>query len=219
MVDGSMISRFFLIAFFGFTSVYAESTILCVGDSITEGSGSFKVYRYPLNDMLKKAGFKFKFVGTKSRKQDGITLSHNGYGGKNTKFLSDNIEAFYTANPADFVLIHSGHNGFAKDKPVKGIVRETEKMIATIHRINPKAVILVAQVITSGKLPKYSYIPELNKELGKLASKEKVLVVNMADGFEWEKDTVADKVHPNKNGAEKMAKKWFEALSSFKEKF
>ncbi|MCM8540131.1 MAG: GDSL-type esterase/lipase family protein [Lentisphaeraceae bacterium] len=214
-----MIKKLLTVLLLFFTSAYGESTILCVGDSITEGAGSFKVYRYPLNEMLKKAGFKFSFVGSKSRAQDGVTLKHNGYGGKNTKYLRDNIEEFYKANPAEFVLIHSGHNSFAKDKPVKGIVRNTAKMIETIHKINPQAIILVAQVITAGKLPKYSYIPELNKELGKLSSRRNVVVVDMATGFEWEKDTVGDKVHPNKNGAQKMAKKWFEALGLFKDKF
>ena len=40
-----------------------------------------------------------------------------------------------------------------------------------------------------------------------------VLLVNQADGFDWEKDTVSDKVHPNAQGAEKMADRWFEALT------
>lgn len=209
----------FIVVFISSYSLFAESTILCIGDSITEGGTSFKVYRYPLNEMLKNAGFKYSFVGSKKNTQDGVSLKHNGYGGKNTRFLSENIEEIYKANPADFVLLHSGHNSFAKDKPVAGIISSTKQIISTIQRINPKAMILIAQVITSGKLPKYSYIPTLNKELNKLAIEPYVMTVDMADGFEWEKDTIADKVHPNKNGAQKMAKRWFEALSSFKYRF
>ena len=214
-----MIRLIFIVAFISSNSLFAESTILCIGDSITEGGKSFKVYRFPLNKMLKNAGFKYSFIGTKKNSQDGVSLKHNGYGGKNTRFLSENIEDMYKTNPADFVLLHSGHNSFAKDKPVTGIISSTKQIISTIQKINPKAIILIAQVIPSGKLPKYSYIPKLNKELNKLAIEPYVMTVDMAEGFDWEKDTIADKVHPNKNGAKKMARKWFEALSSFKYRF
>ena len=219
MVNTAMIFRITVLMFLMMTPVRAESTILCVGDSITEGAESFEVYRYPLYKKLKEAGFHFKFIGSKESTHDGVKLKHNGYGGKNTQFLNSNIEAIYKENPADFILLHSGHNSFAKDHPVKGIISATQGIISKIQRINPKAVIIVAQVITSGKLPKYSYIPDLNKEIKKLALEPTVMTVDMASGFNWETDTIGDKVHPNKNGAEKMALKWFEALSSFKERF
>ena len=209
----------FLIIFLTVLSAYGDTNILCVGDSITEGGGSFTVYRYPLYQKLKKAGFKFSFVGSKQSRHDGVVLNHNGYGGQNTQFLSSKISEIYKSNPADFVLLHSGHNGFAKNKPVPGIIASTKKIIESIHKINPKAVIIIAKVIPSGKLPKYSYIPALNEEIGKLADSQKVYTVDMAEGFNWKEDTIGDKVHPNKNGAEKMAQKWFDVLSSFKERF
>ena len=77
--------------------------------------------------------------------------------------------------------------------------------------------ILLAQVIPSGKLPKYSYIPELNEELGKSAVRMnakgiRVILVNLAMDFDWKSDTVEDKVHPNESGARKMAERWMSAL-------
>ena len=48
-----------------------------------------------------------------------------------------------------------------------GIVAATEAMIRSVREANPKVVVLVAQVIPSGKLPKYAYIPELNEALAK----------------------------------------------------
>jgi lysophospholipase L1-like esterase len=38
------------------------------------------------------------------------------------------------------------------------------------------------------------------------------MAVDHATGFDWKTDTTKDKVHPNAQGAEKMASKWFEAL-------
>ena len=79
--------------------------------------------------------------------------------------------------------------------------------------------VLLAQVITAGKLPKYSYIPELNAELARLAEKistpaQPVIIVDHATGFDWRTDTIADLVHPNAAGAAKMAQRWFVALQA-----
>jgi lysophospholipase L1-like esterase len=75
----------------------------------------------------------------------------------------------------------------------------------------------LAQPITSGKLPKYSYIPELNSKLITLSKEitakgHKIILVNQAEGFDWETDTIKDKVHTNASGAKKMADKWMGAL-------
>ena len=78
-------------------------------------------------------------------------------------------------------------------------------------------VILLAQVIPSGKLPKYAYIPELNQALVLLARElhrpdQPVMIVDQYTGFDPQKDTIIDKVHPTASGAEKIATRWFVAL-------
>ncbi len=77
--------------------------------------------------------------------------------------------------------------------------------------------VLLAQVIPSGKLPKYDYIPELNLALAELATRlnsaaQPVILVNQAEDFDWRTETIDDHVHPNAAGAEKMATRWFDAL-------
>ena len=184
-------------------------------DSITEGGSGFPVYRDPLRRKLADAGFCIDFVGSR---RDSAALSHEGHGGRNTQFLSERLAGVLARHPADIVLIHSGHNSFAEDKPVAGIVACTEQMIADARAANPSMIELLAQVITSGKLPKYSYIPELNRELTKLAERlntpeQPVIIVDQATGFDPETDTPEDKVHPNAQGAAKMADLWFTALT------
>ena len=200
-----------ILSISGFSVFAAEpATILAFGDSITERTDS---YRSVLVPTLSNKGYAVKFIGPK---KDAIS-SHAGYGGKNTKYLLSISKKVYSKYPADFVLIHSGHNSFNKDKPVQGIIRDTKAIIENLRQINSKVTILLAQVIIAGKLPKYSYIPELNMELQALSeqmvSKEsKLILVNLADGFDWKMDTTNDKVHPNASGAKKMAKKWMGAL-------
>jgi lysophospholipase L1-like esterase len=190
-----------------------EVTVLAVGDSITQGGSSFRCYREFLIPMLAESETKVRFVGPN---RDRFS-AHCGYGGRNTSFLSGIIGEVYSKHPADIVLLHSGHNSFSKDEPVPGIVRATEQIVEKIHGLNPDVTILLAQVIPSGKLPKYSYIPELNEELGKSAVCMKakgihVILVDLAKDFDWKSDTVADKVHPNESGARKMAERWKSAL-------
>ena len=129
----------------------------------------------------------------------------------------------FEKNPADIVLLHAGHNHTSEEQPVARIVVATESLIGTLRKTNPQVTVLLAQVIPSGKLPKYSYLPELNAELAKLAPRlhsvaSPVVLVNQAEGFDWHSDTVADRVHPNARGADKMAEKWFASLTQVLEK-
>ncbi len=197
-------------------------TIMPMGDSITEGSGgAFQVYRYPLMEKLLAAGYNVTYVGSKTtRPLKGSPLGelhHEGYGGQSIGFLKGKFDELYGQNPADILLLHAGHNQFADQGPVPGMLRDTRTIIEKARAINPKVIVLVAQVISSGKLPKYSYIPEYNAALVDLVAElntpaQPVILVNQADGFNWETDTIGDHVHPNAQGAEKMAMKWFEAL-------
>ena len=191
--------------------------IMPVGDSITEGGSSFANWRQQLLEKLRAAGYRVEYVGTKTSPSPLGPLAHEGYGGKNAEFLAKTVGVNFKKCPADIVLLHCGHNHDVKEKPVPGIVAAAEKLIGDCRAVNPKVTILLAQVITSGKLPKYSYIPALNKELAKLAERldkpgQRVIIVNQAEGFDPTTDTVADKVHPNLQGAKKMADTWFAAL-------
>jgi len=191
--------------------------LMAVGDSITAGADFFSCYRQPLWEKLLAAGYVVEFTGTQTSPTRLGPLAHEGYGGKNTEHLAQVVPEHFRAHPADIVLLHSGHNHTAEEQPVPGIVAATEKLIAAFRAVNPRVTVLLAQVIPAGKLPKYSYLPELNTALAALAARldtpeQRVVLVDQATGFDWRTDTVADKVHPNALGAEKMAAAWFAAL-------
>jgi lysophospholipase L1-like esterase len=193
--------------------------IMPVGDSITQGGGkTFATYRIPLAAKLQAAGLRVEFVGSQKTDAPGGPLWHEGYGGKNAEYLASILEAKLKAHPADVLMLQAGHNHFVEEKPVAGIVAAHRAMIVTARRINPKAIVFVAQVIPSGKLPKYAYIPELNVALAGLVKElhrpeQPVYLVDLATGFDPAKDTIADLVHPNAQGAEKIAQRWSDALT------
>ncbi len=200
----------------GEEKIQPRFSIMGLGDSITEGGGDkFQSYLFPLWEMLYTAGYSFDFIGPRSGKCRIGSLNHCGFGGKNAEFLDSCIDSIYRSYPADIVLLHTGHNHFDTEKPVDGIIASQESIIRKIRAINPKATVLVAQVIPSGKLPKYSYIPELNKAIARMVKRihsDQVILVDQANGFDWKKQTIDDKVHPNPLGAKQMAETWFKAL-------
>jgi len=189
-----------------------STTILALGDSITEGGKESFSYLSDLRRKLQKAGFHVNFIGPK---QQNNGIHHAGYSGQTVEFLATHLDSIYREYPADVVLIHSGHNHFVDEKPVPGMVNAYKEIIKNLKQINPDVTILIAQVIGSGKLPKYSYIPELNKEIAvmvKMYNDPRLILVDQFSPFDWRKYTIADHVHPNQKGAELMAKVWFKAL-------
>jgi lysophospholipase L1-like esterase len=211
--------------------------IMCVGDSITEGSATdFFVYRGPLYDKLRTAQYRFEMVGTKttpagyynSPVYGSVPLKHLGEGGANAAKVAQNFVAAFPSNPADIVLIHAGHNYDVATQTEAAIISAVETatrtMITTARNVNPKVKILLAQVITSTKVSennssviKYGYIPALNARLAMVAAElstevAPIYIVNQAEGWNTPTDAVGDKVHPTAVGAEKMAVKWFDAL-------
>lgn len=194
-------------------SLQGELKFLCIGDSITEGGKTHATYRFALHDLLKKKGVEFSYIGRRVSIYKSERLQHEGYSGKNIHFLLKKISNLPGKSSVDVALIHAGHNSFAKDKPVAKIVHSTKELILTLKKANPQIKIFLACVIESGKLPKYEYIPQLNKELKKIPLNDsQVFGVDMNEAFSWQKHATTDKVHPNKEGAQVMARKWFEAM-------
>jgi len=204
----------------GLSAAEATYRIMAVGDSITQGGGKvFATYRLPLAAKLRAAGLRCEFVGSQKTETAAGSLSHEGHGGKNAEFLASILETRLQAHPADVLMIQAGHNHFAEEKPVPGIVAAHRQMIAIARRLNPKAIVFVAQVTPSGKLPKYAYLPELNAALADLVKElhrpgQPVYLVDLATGFDVGADTISDLVHPNDRGAEKIAQRWAEALQA-----
>lgn len=190
-------------------------TVMGIGDSITEGGETFESYLCSLWELLYGAGYDFDMIGPRRSYTRMGWINHYGNSGKNAEWVADGVEKVYKEYPADIVLIHSGHNHFVEEKPVDGIINAYRKMLTTIRRTNPDAYVLLAKVIPSGKLPKYKYIDKLNKRIGQFVKEQndsRLICVGQAEGFDWRQNTIADKVHPNRQGARRMAEVWYKAL-------
>jgi acetyl esterase/lipase len=191
--------------------------VLAAGDSITDGGSTFSNWRYQLWEKLTAAGYYIDYVGSRESPSRTGSFRHEGYGGKNVEFLADRLAEKFPSPAPDFLLLHTGHNHFAEEKPIPGMLAALERIVASARAANPRVTILLAQVIPSLKLPKYSYLPEFNAALPAFAARlstnaSPIVIVDHATGFDPAVDTVADQVHPSASGAAKMADRWFEAL-------
>lgn len=198
-------------------------TLMGLGDSITQGGSKTPSYLFPLSIKLYEGGYNVDFIGPRQTTLEGRTLNHSGFGGQNAEFLEKRIDSIYREFPAEVVLLHAGHNYFVEDQPVSIIINAQKSIVSKIKAINPNATIFIAQVIESGKLPKYAYIPELNMEIKRLVDDlqkiwPRIYLVDLAATFDWRSDTIEDMVHPNAFGAERMAKVWFQELKKYLKK-
>ena len=195
--------------------------IMGIGDSITQGGSTFTSYVGPLARMLEEQGIDYEFVGPRIGKSVGVAYHHFAFGGKNTEYIDQHINPVIREYMPDIVLIHSGHNHFIEEKPIRGIVKAHKSIIKKIRKCRKDALILVAGVIESGKLPKYSYIPQLNIELEAMVkdmNDSNICFVDVGEDFDWERHTIPDHVHPNDDGARVMAANWMKALMRFMHK-
>ena len=219
-MKSAILSSIFYLSSFLLGAAAEPVRIMAIGDSITQGGKTFVTYRLPLDQKLRAAGLNYEFVGSQQSAGPHGPLWHEGYGGKNAEFLAGLMPQKLKQLKPDIILLHCGHNHSAEEKPVPGILAAERAIIEAARKQNPKVVVLLAQVITSGKLPKYGYIPELNQAQVLLARElsrpdAPVMIVDQATGFDPQKDAILDKVHPNAQGAEKMANQWFLALKGW----
>ena len=210
-------------------SACAPFSICCVGDSITEGANSSSAankysYRLYLPGLLADAGFtNVTWKGSHISSYSGSPLPSEGWCGNSPEQVANKYVANAADDAADVLLLHAGHNCDATQQSeadiIAAVTNAHARIIAAARANNPNAVILDAKVITSTKLPKYSYIPALNEAIGALAAElstadSPVIAVDMADGWDPATMCLSDMVHPTEAGARRMAETWFAALAA-----
>ena len=202
--------------------------IAFLGDSITENTcTSLLVY-----DLLRKAGHSnFDFVGTKQNQQscgvdnpDRDVEGHGGYlvteiVGSGPK--ASELPMWCAADKADVALMHFGTNDAwnTGTVPLENIISAFSEVIATLRQAQPNVIVLVAQIIPlePDNCPDCpGRARALNDMIPMWAASEStpespVHVVDQWTGFDAAADTT-DGVHPNMQGAQKMAATWLAAL-------
>ena len=210
----------FLLSLIAAKSLWAQITIMPLGDSITRGSQSTGVngYRRDLKDLLVSSGYDVNFVGSL---QDGtfVDKQHEGWSGFTVKQIRDNVYRYLTNHPAQIILLHIGTNSISDD-PSYTTPDEVASLLDEIDRYSETAIVILAEIINRNGYvcPSQSTTSAFNNSVKAMAlnrindpvQPDKIVIVDMecSAGLNYNTD-LADTVHPNDNGYEKMAAEWF----------
>ncbi len=226
------------------TTQCQTTEIMPLGDSITAGRGSdgqahwkdlqyMTGYRQPLYLALKERGYAVDFVGGEQAGQlatPSFDTNHEGHSGYTPSQIAypnatgeGGITNWLAAHPADIVLLHIGTNGNGLNQnSIQTQVARTEEILTRIDQHSSDTVVILARIINR----KIADTPpeerqkttDFNIALQQMADRriangDKIIVVDMEPVLDYAGD-LADALHPNEGGYEKMMVVWLHALES-----
>lgn len=218
------------------TSAAAQTRIMPLGDSITNGGNGFVSYRYDLWFDLQIAGYAVDFVGARDFLFGGgpdlasypdyfttFDRDHEGYWGWRTDEIAAIVTGATTTAQPDVVLIHLGTNDIGQ-MGAAGVANADTNLRLIIDRIRsvrPNVTILLAQVIPigpgSGYFPNADQVAPLNTVVATIATEmntleSPVILVDQNAGFDLATMVQPDGLHPNLAGEAQVADVWFATL-------
>lgn len=209
-----------------------NSRILQLGDSITNGNPYS--YRFGLYSLLSEKALQFDNIGTQTKFTLGSSGSwdaeHEGHNGAKTDFFETELPGWMQLYTADIALIHIGTNDIttlvqAGEKPVQltSSLNNVSSMISQLRSANANVKIYLATIlpIDVPNLNKASLDEMLsvwNSNLISIANTQTtaaspIKIVDMNSGFS--KLDLIDGIHPTEATTLEMARRWFNALTSF----
>jgi lysophospholipase L1-like esterase len=199
--------------------------LLCVGDSITQGSQGgngvvrLESYRYPLWKMFVDAGQDVEFVGSMEGgfqgdpewpdyKRRRFPRRHEGHWGWPSAQLREALPDWTRDYAWDVALILAGTNDPPKKIRPEQSKRELGKMIDLLRERRPSARVLLGQCCA----PWIPY-PTLRARVAELARERDVRLVDHRRGWNSRPGRhTQDWIHPNEAGDLRLADGWFQAI-------
>ncbi|WP_309062491.1 GDSL-type esterase/lipase family protein [Streptomyces sp.] len=200
--------------------------IMPLGDSITGSPGCWRAVLW--NRLLDAGHTDIDFVGT--LREQGCALAHDGdnegHGGELVTHVADRdlLPGRLAATRPDIVVMHFGTNDVWSSVSPDRILAAYTELVTQMRASNPDMRVLVAQLIPmnpTGCAACAQRVADFNARIPAWAeatstSRSPVTVVDQWTGFDTATDTY-DGVHPNAAGDEKIAARWFPALSALLE--
>ena len=203
----------------GTSAVRAEQSVglrlMPLGDSITRGykSTTEDGYRAPLYTALKNRGIALDFVGSQrcGTLLNGDVEGYNGYRIDQIAALVNTALATYHPN---LITLHIGTNDLAQNYQVATAPKRLAALIDQIVADDPKVTILVAQLVCNSTPSVQSLIDAYNAKIPAIVESraktgKHVYLVSMKAVT---KADLADGLHPNDAGYQKMADAWDAAI-------
>jgi lysophospholipase L1-like esterase len=220
------------------TAAAAPVQIMCLGDSITEGTAPpIREYRDQLYRKLAGANVDFTLVGSSDSNSSALLTGvgqahHEGHGGYTIQNIYDNLDAnvyvaarnnyggrWLTRSGCDpnIILLHIGSNNIGQGEGAAEMARLLDGLMGKIFALEPNTALLVASLIPSRDADKESTITEFNALIPSLVEEyadggRKCYFVDMHGELNVATDIAGDGTHPTRGGFDKIGDAWFSAL-------
>lgn len=150
-------------------TVYNKQTIniLCLGNSITNGTGTYNSYRRALWQMLKRDNYNFDLIGSWNKHHMGgevpdpdFDTDHEGHSGWNFADIfhppswdsaRGNINDWLRSYSPDIVLLELGTNDVFQCRSIEDMRKNLEDLVKVLRKKNEHVKIFIAKIPPLGK--------------------------------------------------------------------
>src|SRR5947209_16721832 len=192
--------------------------VMPLGDSITDGLTVPGGYRIGLWQRFTANGYKVDFVGSLSNGPASLgDHDHEGHSGWRIDQIDANIVGWLNTYQPHTVLLHIGTNDILQNYDVSNAPNRLSALIDHITNTLPSAEVFVAQIIPLANTSQNAGVRTFNATIpgivqSKVAAGKHVHLVDQYDALTAA--DLADGIHPNAGGYDKMAAVWYSALLS-----
>ena len=204
----------------GYCGCNSNVTIMPLGDSITRGDPGIVGYRQRLYLNLIDYGYDVDFVGsgnTGSSVTPYFDADHEGHGGYTSGQIANNVYGWLVAHPAKVVLLHIGTNDLNPPLDPITLAANVESILGEIDRYSSEITVVLARIIDTQSHDPNVQLYNSNVVAmaeNRIANGDKIIIVDQESALNYPTD-MADNLHPNAAGYNKMADVWLPALESF----
>ncbi len=217
---------FLLFQIFAHAAMAKTWKIMPLGDSITDGIGSYLGtggYRDDLYQFLTDQGINFDFVGSLN---DGISPDpdHEGHDGFTAEQIDSLLMGKLVNYSPDIILLHIGTNNIGAGENDSATVATIEDILDKIHNFDSQIHVIFSSLIPQVFPDKDSLVDRINYRLRnlfyrKLAEGYQIRYAGNNEIFKldenWAEDLLsADGFHPNDAGYHKMAQVFSDEISN-----
>jgi len=192
--------------------------VMPLGDSITDGYTVPGGYRIGLWQRFVSGGYTVDFVGSQSNGPASLgDHDHEGHPGWRIDQIDANVVGWLGTYQPHTVLLHIGTNDILQNDDVANAPARLSALIDHITAAVPTAEVFVAQIIPLANSSQNAQVRTYNAAIpgivsNKVAAGKHVHLVDLYDAVTTA--DLADGVHPNAGGYDKMAAVWSSALLS-----
>ena len=223
------LSLFLFLALVVADTLWANITIMPLGDSLTSGRTDGSIpqsdrngYRIKLKELLTDSGYDIDFIGSL---ESGTfpDKQHEGHGGFFVSEIEANVYSYLDANPPDIILLHIGTNDISQI----GLYEDPSEVEAILNEIDRwendngrTVIVLLAKLINRQDYVCQNPSDEtttFNNNVETMAlnrTNDRIFMVDMecSAGINYQLFPIgdmSDEVHPQLSGYDKIANKWF----------